>query len=633
MRRLAGLRGGCIAFALAAAVAGATVVTPASGVDDAATFVGSESCRKCHSSQYERWRTSGHALSVQQASAATLPQEMVRGATVEHPPGRTEFSRSGPAFAANVPLDDGRIAPVTVDLVVGLRRLRMFVTRMADGRHQVLPAMREEPGGAWFDYTHLLFGPTGSAATTPAPVVKAGEPSFWTGPDRSFDARCARCHVSGYEGRPTPKGERGARSTWRALGVDCEACHGPSSRHVAFWNDPPGGGAKDPLVRLASLPLDRAIDVCLQCHLEAEPVDSAFRPGDDLFDHVEPTLLDNTVRIDEAGRPLELVYEGTSFLASTCARAGKLSCIDCHDAHGSANRSALVVPPNRSSGLCAKCHADVLASGAKHARHDTLDPGTSCVSCHMPLVTIERGHGAVHDHTISSPRPTRDGRGACAWCHQGGRGAPADSPEVSRKELAEWFAKQWPGAKVRPVWRDTIAAGRDGRPAAGAALLALVADTKAPRVVRASAAKLIGRTADDVTRELPFLASDRDPLVRRAAIEALAQVEGEDADDALLTALADSSLAVRTAAARTALLGFRRVEDNERLLAAVVPVLEEDARNVPEDHMRWFRLGAARRIAGDDRGAIEAFERKLQLDPGARLVREAVVEMKRRLAK
>jgi cytochrome c-type biogenesis protein CcmH/NrfG len=116
-------------------------------------------------------------------------------------------------------------------------------------------------------------------------------------------------------------------------------------------------------------------------------------------------------------------------------------------------------------------------------------------------------------------------------------------------------------------------------------------------------------------------------------LKGLASVEGDDADRALLAALGDPSPAVRTTAARAALEGFRRAQEDERLLAAAIPVLEEDARAVPEDHLRWFRLGSAKRIAGDDRGALAAFERKLQLDPAAKLVRDAVSEIKRRLAK
>lgn len=619
--------------ASAVALCAALVLPSASRAADATGFAGSESCRKCHAAEFEKWRTSAHALTSRRASADSLPPEAARGMTVEHPPGRTAFTREGTAFFASVPQDDGKPAKSSVDIVVGLRRMRMLVTHLPDGRNQVLPAMREEPQGPWFDYTHLLFGPVGSAATTPAPIVRPGEPSFWTGPDRSFDARCARCHASGYEVRPTPPGARGARSVWRSLGVDCEECHGPSASHVAAWNDPPEGGVKETLPKLAALSRERAMDLCLVCHFEGEPVDATFRIGDDALDHFEPTLLDNEVRIDAAGRPLELVYEGTSFLSSTCAEKGKLRCLDCHDAHGNPNRNALAVQPGRSRGLCGRCHTAIAADPQRHSHHKTLEVGAECVACHMPLVTIERGHGTVHDHTIGVPAVQADGRDACSWCHQAGRGAPDDASIIDTAKLAAWYREAWPKARTYPAWRDAIEGGRLGRRDAGPALRALAADPRTPRIVRASAAKLLGKVGGDAAAELPYLATDRDSLVRRRALEGLAMIEGEDADRALLEGLRDPSLAVRAAAARAALEGFHRVQTNERLLAAVLPVLEEDARAIPEDHLRWFRLGSARRIAGDDRGALEAFERKLQLDPAARLVREAVEEIRRRLAK
>ena len=622
-----------VGAALAVAAAASLAVATASRAADAPRFVGAESCRKCHSDEYARWSASSHALGTRPATPESLPPEVVRGGAVQHAPGATTFSRQGAKFVAAVPFDDGKVAPATVDYVVGLRRLRMLVTRLPDGRHQVLPAMREEPGGVWFDYTHLLFGKDGAAVTSPVPVVKPGEPSFWTGPDRSFDARCARCHTSGYEARPTPEGARGARSSWRALGVDCEQCHGPAGAHVEHWGGAEKPTGPDPMPRLASLPRERALDVCLSCHLEAEPVTPGFAPGDDALERAEPTLLDDDVRLDATGRPLELVYEGASFLASTCANAAHLRCTDCHDAHGAANRNALVSLPERANGLCARCHADVVTDAPAHTRHKASGSAGLCVNCHMPLVTIERGHGAVHDHTMGTPRPGKDGRDACSWCHLGGRGAPADSPRMDAARLAASFREWWPDAERRPEWAAAIAAGRAGKESGGDALRALADGRDTPRIVRASAARLLGRCGGDAAEELAFLASDRDPLVRRGALAGLAGVQGDDADRALYLALSDTSPAVRTAAARAALAGFTRVQADARLLAAVIPVLEEDARAVPEDHLRWFRLGCAKQIAGDDRGALLAFERKLQLDPAASLVRGAVEELRRRLAR
>jgi predicted TPR repeat methyltransferase len=49
--------------------------------------------------------------------------------------------------------------------------------------------------------------------------------------------------------------------------------------------------------------------------------------------------------------------------------------------------------------------------------------------------------------------------------------------------------------------------------------------------------------------------------------------------------------------------------------------------------MRWFRLGSAKRIAGDDLGALLAYERRLQFDPAAALMRKAVEQLRRSLGR
>ena len=117
-------------------------------------------------------------------------------------------------------------------------------------------------------------------------------------------------------------------------------------------------------------------------------------------------------------------------------------------------------------------------------------------------------------------------------------------------------------------------------------------------------------------------------LVRRNAIRALASVEGARADARLLDALSDPSWAVRVMAARTALEGWTRVQANRELLEAVVPVLDRDARKVPDDDLRWFRLGAAYDLLGDKARALEAYERKVRLDPYADKVRRHVKNLR-----
>ncbi len=594
-------------------------------------YVGHEACRACHVELYDRWAASAHARSTAPATPANLPPEMVRGERVEHAPSWSQFHREGDQVYVTTTGPEGTPRRYPVTHVVGPKRVSFFLTRMEDGRLQVLPSMYEVTTGKWFDYTQLIFGVPG-VPYTEAPVVRPGEPSFWTGPIRSYDRTCGRCHTSGRRERlPEEPG-----LAWDPLPVDCEACHGPGKAHVEFWRNPPEKWAPDPLLDLSRLPRDRAQSVCLWCHMEAEVVRPDWRPGEDVFEALSPTLLDNVERVDAAGRPLELIYDGIPFLASPCAEAGKLNCVYCHDAHGTKHTADLVVPPDRTDSLCTACHLDIAADARAHAHHDLTKSGGQCVACHMPYLTIERGHGIVRDHTLGSPLlDLYGGRvavDACTWCHTGGRGAPDDAPRLSPEEIRKAWKDWYPGAALRPSWVKAIAGGRAGEASALYPLVKVAADRGLPRYVRASAARLLGPYGSSALVYLMDFATDEDSLVRRAAAAALGGLVHEDADLTLRRLLEDPSLAVRGAAARAALAGYTRVQDNPRLLAAVIPVLAEEAEVVPQEDQRWFRLGAAREIAGDNAGALAAYERKLALDPYARLVRDAADALRKRLA-
>jgi predicted CXXCH cytochrome family protein len=492
--------------------------------------------------------------------------------------------------------------------------------------------MRELPDGPYFDYTHLIFG-TGAEDPREPPLVPPGHPSFWTGPVRDFDARCSRCHVSGRGVTPPSAEGRRGETTWRALGIDCESCHGPGAAHAAHHG---GAGGADPLLSYRTLERDRAVGVCLGCHMEGEVVEASFRPGEDVLEHVNPTLLDDPERVDAFGRPLELIYDGLPFLASRCATEGGLTCVTCHDPHGSPHRSQMALEAG-DVGLCNSCHAEQADDVPAHAHHPSGGPGGRCVDCHMPRLAIERGHGAVVDHTIGVPRleapGDRSATDACTSCHTGGLGAPPGAPRLPRSRLVEAFAAWWPDAAPPHPWEQAVADARAGAPHARAALETLLLDDEAPRVYRATAARLLGRLGPDALPALLLFAADPDSLVRREALTAIGSVGGrtKGATEALRAGLSDSSFAVRGRAARAALEGWDRVREDPGLLAAVLPVLEAEAEAVPDDDLRWFRLGAARELAGDLAGAIDAYARQTALDPFATNVKAHMEELRARM--
>ena len=599
----------------------------------AAAFAGSGACAECHPDIYDEWAGTGHARTLREAwGDESLPPVVRMGGTVLHPPGRTRFIRGESGYSVETVGADGSDQVFPLTHVVGVRRVLMFLSRMADGRLQVLPGMLDRTTGDWFDYSHLIFGVPGADPMTP-PIIRPGEPSVWTGMQRFFDARCARCHTSGWE---FVAAREGPRSRYRAAGVDCEQCHGPAAGHVAYW----AGGSEpapavDPILAVGGLTREGSASVCLGCHMEGEVVDHGFTPGGSYFDHFDPTLLDDRERVDADGRALELIYDGLPYFSSVCAGEGELTCVTCHAPHGTGHRAQLRTHP-KDPALCAKCHEDVVAAGPEHTRHSPGGEGASCVGCHMPFLTIERGHGAVTDHTIGIPRPEagadRRATDACTGCHTGARGAPGGVPRLSRDRIAGAYRNWWPDPAPRPDWAAAIEAGRVGGPEALAALIAAAGNEETPRIARASAVRLMGRFPTEAARDLLRLAADPDDLVRRNAIGGLAAVPGEVVDAVLHGALLDDSAAVRRRAAEAAIAGWDRVTRNRSLLDALIPVLEERTDLVPEDDRAWFLLGAARQIAGDLRGAIEAYEGKLALDPYARLVRETVVRLRALLA-
>ena len=596
----------------------------------AAAYANPEWCARCHRPAYQRWVRSSHAWTSTLASPESLPRDVLRGREVYHSPGVTRFGEDERGWFAETAGADGEPARFRLTHVAGHKRMKMLLATMDDGRIQVLPAMTEWPDGPWFDYTHLLYGSPDEDLDTP-PIVRPGEASFWTGAVRSWDQKCAVCHTSGRLPREPDSEGNGPRSVWRSLGVDCETCHGPGRAHAEAWER---GETGVPLLRLEGLERDAAIAVCTQCHMEGDRVTSSYTIGDDLYEHLDPTLALSPDRADAYGRPLELIYDGLPFGTSHCAESGALTCSRCHEPHGSEVVSQLRLPPT-SGEFCGDCHEDVADEGRAHTFHDSRGSGGPCVACHMPFLRIERGHGAVADHTIGVPRLDLPGdrvaMDACTWCHSGADNAPRDAPRIAAEALRDAYTRWWPDAAEPRRWMRAFASARTGDPTVGVDLLSVARNERNPRLVRASAVRLLEPLAAKYVDALSELAGDTDSLVRRSTLIALRGVVDPRVDDALLAALGDPSRAVRVSAARAALHGWERVRSNRELLLALIKVLEEDVEQIPDDYFRWYLLGAARGLSGDDAGALAAYERVLVLDPLAHAIRAHVERLRTRM--
>ena len=196
---------------------------------------------------------------------------------------------------------------------------------------------------------------------------------------------CMDCHASGI--RPPIDGTENkyALPVFLFAGITCERCHGPGERHLK-------GGA---IVNPAKLSPERRDQVCMQCHLEGNAAIERpgkhlyeYRPGDDLSDYVRYYVLTGS---GASGPRAASQFE--QFAQSVCKKKSgeKMSCISCHDPHGS------VSPEERVAfyrSRCLACH------GAQFGeKHHSNQP--DCTQCHMPAaMSSDIAHTAVTNHSI-----------------------------------------------------------------------------------------------------------------------------------------------------------------------------------------------------------------------------------------
>jgi tetratricopeptide (TPR) repeat protein len=218
-----------------------------------------------------------------------------------------------------------------------------------------------------------------------------------------------------------------------------------------------------------------------------------------------------------------------------------------------------------------------------------------------------------HDHSLRIPRPDRSvGMGvpnACNQCHKD-RSAP-----WSAALIRLWFPQPHPGHQG---FAEALDAGFRGAPGARDALVATAEDRREPAIGRASALALLARYTDARTAAVLRKAlDDADPLVRRAAVDALGQGGPEARVQMLPKMLADPVMSVRTAAA-AALAGVPAERLGAEQRAALARALDEYAAiqrfnaDRPEAHASLGSLHAER---GQRAEAEAAYRQALALDP------------------
>jgi predicted CXXCH cytochrome family protein len=425
-----------------------------------ARFVGAESCKACHAKQYEEWRGTWHAKMERWPTP-----DIIVGDFNDRVINWRNISIRG---------NDGKQSRISPSGIASRKGDKFYFTLLDKDNpannqtHEVAKVL----GGKWDQAYEVRIGDN----YLPAPLRWSVASRDWLiggfrvdewfvadgTPDgrprrpeelpthRFAEAKCNGCHTTGFD---TVRDE--ATGVWKSrgngeLGIACEKCHGPGSRHVQEANDAKAKGLAlrpeattivHPLKDLTPL---QQTELCGQCHgrntnktLTDLPFPVGFLPGD-----VDMTSRVRFWSYSGTNVPGEYAYFWPNDWASRNRQqwqdftksahfAKNISCLTCHTSHGKVEDALLRQKPE---DLCTECHAASGQAGRPNAEMFAGSPmakaGVQCVDCHMAKIasrsraTNLAGHlwdTSSHVFRVATPHMTKvQGiRSSCDSCHEG----------------------------------------------------------------------------------------------------------------------------------------------------------------------------------------------------------------------
>jgi predicted CXXCH cytochrome family protein len=241
---------------------------------------------------------------------------------------------------------------------------------------------------------------------------------------KTGDATCDGCHTTGFNAAKDKESGRWVGQKVE-LGIGCESCHGPGSKHVVMKS-------KTSIVNPAKLNAVQQDQLCGQCHSRvtnkqenelSNPL--GFVPGN--------TDLQRRVKFwDYSSNPKNFWVNGFSgknqqqyhdVQFSGHTKAG-VTCITCHDVHST--RKGYAQLRTEKNNICLQCHE---ASTEMYKGSAMAKAGVGCTDCHMAKIANRsdatqknKNHWDVSSHTFAVVMPQAADKlktkSSCDACHE-----------------------------------------------------------------------------------------------------------------------------------------------------------------------------------------------------------------------
>ncbi|SHG72746.1 Tetratricopeptide repeat-containing protein [Flavobacterium fluvii] len=485
-------------------------------------YVGDQSCKKCHTTEFNQWQQSHHYMSMLPPNDSTVKGDF-NNVTFTADGVSSRFFKKGAKFFINTEGDDGKNHDFEVKYIFGFTPLQQYLIQFPGGRLQVPRLSWDVNKKKWFNQYA-------------GQKIASHDWLHWTGNAQNWNTMCATCHSTNLKKNYDVATDT-YKSSYSLINVSCESCHGAGMQHVDFINgDDYKSGEKvagNFLKQTKKSTQTEQLNTCAPCHARVSELSGSHIASKEIMDNYIPQI-PNTEFFHADGQVDDEDYIYTSFLQSKMFAKG-LVCSTCHNPHSTKLKRI-------GNKTCTLCHIPTKYDVPSHTFHPKGSPSSECKNCHMPG-KLYMGNDLRHDHSFRVPRPDLSVKygtpNACSNCHK----------DKSEKTLADAIIK-WYGPKRKYHFADDLVPGSRLDANSEKHLTNLIDNKFVPKIIKATATFYLGSipTQTSLNTIMARLAS-KEAQIRYRALRSLASFPAESWRDAVGALLSDKVRAVRIAAA------------------------------------------------------------------------------------
>jgi tetratricopeptide (TPR) repeat protein len=484
-------------------------------------YVGDQSCKKCHTTEFKEWKQSHHFMSMLPPTDSTVKGDF-NNVMFSADGVNSHFFKKGSKFFIYTEGDDGKNHDFEVKYIFGFTPLQQYLVQFPGGRMQVPRLSWDVKKKKWFNQYA-------------GQKIPSHDWLHWTGNAQNWNTMCATCHSTNLRKNYDIKTDT-YKTSYNIINVSCESCHGAGKKHVDFINGDYKSGEK---IKGSYLKLGKSfsqteqLNTCAPCHARVSELSGSHIDSKEIMDNYIPQIPD-TEFYHADGQVKDEDYIYTSFLESKMFAKG-LVCSTCHNPHSTKLKRI-------GNQTCTLCHVSTKYDVPTHTFHKKGTAASECKNCHMPD-KLYMGNDLRHDHSFRVPRPDLSVKygtpNACSNCHK----------DKSEKVLADAIIK-WYGPKRKYHFADDLIPGSRLDANSEKHLTNLIENKFVPKIIKATATFYLGniQTQTSLKTLLARLAS-KEAQIRYRALRSLASFPAESWREAVGPLLSDKVRAVRIAAA------------------------------------------------------------------------------------